>query len=40
MQHHKEMERATMALNKVQTTYQAQLIHNQGQVEATTRLIK
>ena len=39
-QHHEEMERAKMALNKVQTTYQTQLMHYQGQAEATTCLIK
>ena len=36
LQHHEETERAKMALNKVQT----QLMHYQGQAEATTRLIK
>ena len=40
LQHHEETERATMALNKVQTTYQAQLIHYHGQAEVTARLIK
>ena len=39
-QHHEEMERAKMALNRVQTTYQTQLMQYQGQAEATTILIK
>ena len=40
LQHHEEMECTNMALNKVQTTYQTQLMHYQGQAEATTCLIK
>ena len=40
LQHHEEMECTNMALNKVQTTYQTQLMHYQGQAEATMRLIK
>mgnify|MGYP000580166517 CR=1 FL=1 len=30
-QHHAEIERATMVLNKVQTTYQTQLMHYKSQ---------
>ena len=39
-QHHEEMERAKMALNIVQTTYQTQLMQYQGQAETTAILIK
>ena len=39
-QHHEEMERAKMALNRVQTTYQKQLMQYQGQDEATAILLK
>ena len=38
-QHYAEMERATMALNKVQT-YQTQLVHYKSQEAATVSLIK
>ena len=40
LQYHEETEHAKMALNKVQTTYQTQLMHYPGQTEATTCLIK
>ena len=40
LQHHEETEHTKMALNKVQTTYQTQLMHYQGQAEATAHLIK
>ena len=40
LQHRQETECTTMALKKVQKTYQAQLILYQGQAEATARLIK
>ena len=39
-QHHAEIERATMVLNKVQTTYQTQLMHYKSQEAPTARLIK
>ena len=40
VQHHAETERATMALNRVQTTYQTQLMHYRSQEVATASLIK
>ena len=40
IQHHEETERAKMALNKVHRTYQMQLLHYQGQAQATASLIK
>ena len=39
-QHYEEIERAKMALNKVQTTYQTQLLEYERQVQATAGLIK
>ena len=40
MQHYAETESATMALNKVQTTYQTQIVHYKSQEAATASLIK
>ena len=39
-QHYEEKEHATMALNKVQTTYQTQFMHYKSQEAATASLIK
>ena len=39
-QHYEQTERATMALNKVQTTYQTQFMHYKSQEAATACLIK
>ena len=40
MQHYAEMEHPTMVLNKLQTTYQTQIVHYKIQEAATTSLIK
>ena len=40
MQHYAETKRATIALNKVQTTYQTQIVHYKSQEAATASLIK
>ena len=40
LQDHEEMKHTTMALHKVQTIYQTQLMHYKGQEEAIVRIIK